>query len=117
MHPFRQSTAAVYVLGRRVGGPGAEGWDSGLQDQPLGVGLQVVDTGRPCLVPLVDGGGIDGDGLPQKLGDVRPGEGADYIAAKKASSSDFSADDRAAEGGERSEEHTSELQSLRHLVC
>src|ERR1700693_4366561 len=90
MDPLGPGAAAGDALGRR----GGVGGGAGLQDQPLGVGGEVVDAGRAGLVPLVDGSGIDGDGLPQKLGDVRPGEGAENIAAKKGSGSDLSAGNR-----------------------
>ena len=56
MDPFGEGAAVVNVFGLRVGGPGAEGRDAGLDDEPFVPLGEVVDAGGSGGVELMDDG-------------------------------------------------------------
>ena len=100
MDPLRERAAVVDVFRLRVGGPGAKRRHASLQHQPFIPRVQIIDSGGSGAIELLDDRRVDGNRLPEELGDIRAGETAGDIATEQRSGRDLAPDRGPMEGRE-----------------
>ena len=103
MNPFGQGATVVDIAFLRIGDPGAEGRNAGLDDLPFVVGRQIADAASARTIALLNDRIDRRYGLPEELGDVGAVESADEVASEDAGggSIEFVGGGLAAEGGRR----------------